>query len=122
MFSRNTPPSSPLGQIMEGAMPEPTGPQTIVDSRDAAEAAGLVYVSCDGPGLTRRRAGKGFSYRDADGRRVSDPSTLARIRTLAIPPAWTKVWICPDPDGHIQAVGQDERGRKQYRYHPRFRE
>ncbi len=73
------------------------------------------------PGLRRERAGKGFRYRDAAGRLVRDPETLARIRALAIPPAWAEVAICPDPKGHIQATGRDARGRKQYRYHPAFR-
>ena len=83
---------------------------------------GLIHVSDDAPGYTRRRAGKGFAYRDADGRRVRDKETLARIRSLAVPPAWTEVWICADPNGHLQATGRDARGRKQHRYHPRFRE
>ena len=73
------------------------------------------------PGLRRERAGKSFRYRDANGKFVRDPNTLARIRALAIPPAWTKVWICPDALGHLQATGHDARGRKQYRYHPAFR-
>lgn len=95
---------------------------SIVDPQDAAVSAGLVYVSDAEPGITRRRAGKGFSYRDPDGKPVRDEEVLARIRSLAIPPAYTDVWICADPDGHIQATGRDARGRKQYRYHPRFRE
>lgn len=95
---------------------------SIVDPRDAAEGAGLVYVSDAEPGITRRRAGKGFSYRGLDGRPVRDKETLTRIRSLAIPPAYADVWICPDPNGHVQATGRDARGRKQYRYHPRFRE
>jgi DNA topoisomerase-1 len=103
-------------------MSEQTEPQTIVDCRDAAESAGLQYASTDTPGISRRRAGKGFSYRDPQGARLTDIAALARIRSLAIPPAWSSVWICPDPDGHIQAVGFDEKGRKQYRYHPKFRE
>ena len=94
----------------------------IVDPQDAAISAGLVYVSDSEPGITRRRAGKGFSYRDPEGRAVKDRETLDRIRSLAIPPAYTDVWICADPNGHIQATGRDARGRKQYRYHPRFRE
>lgn len=73
------------------------------------------------PGLRRERAGESFRYRDASGRLVRDPKTLARIRALAIPPAWTNVWICPDCNGHLQATGRDARGRKQYRYHPVFR-
>jgi len=84
---------------------------------DSAAAAGLRYVSDALPGITRRRSGRGFSYRDADGRVVRDRETLARIRALAIPPARTDVWICPTPRGHIQATGRDARGRKQYRYH-----
>jgi DNA topoisomerase I len=93
-----------------------------VDSRDAAETAGLTYASTDAPGLTRRRAGKGFSFRSSLGAPITDKASLKRIRALAIPPAWTDVWICPDPRGHIQAVGVDEKGRKQYRYHTSFRE
>ena len=95
---------------------------SIVDPQDAAISAGLVYVRDSEPGITRRRAGKGFSYRDPDGKAVKDRETLDRIRSLAIPPAYTDVWICADPNGHIQATGRDARGRKQYRYHPRFRE
>jgi DNA topoisomerase-1 len=74
------------------------------------------------PGIRRRRAGKGFTYVNARGRRVTDPATLERIRKLAIPPAYRDVWICRDADGHVQATGIDARGRKQYRYHPRWRE
>jgi DNA topoisomerase IB len=75
---------------------------------------------CSGAGIQRRRRGRGFSYEDGDGDRVEDEETLARIRELAIPPAWERVWICPDPFGHIQATGFDEAGRKQYRYHERW--
>ena len=74
------------------------------------------------PGIARRRVGSGFRYHDADGAAVRDEATLKRIRALAIPPAWEKVWICPRDDGHLQATGRDARGRKQYRYHPRWRE
>ncbi len=87
-----------------------------------ARAAGLGYVLDTAAGLTRKRAGKSFTYVDARGRRVSDARTLERIRALAIPPAWTAVWICTHANGHIQATGRDARGRKQYRYHPRWRE
>lgn len=87
----------------------------------AAREAGLRYVSDTGPGIRRRRSGTGFSYRDADGRLLRDKTTLQRLRSLAIPPAWTEVWICPRADGHIQATGRDARGRKQYIYHPDFR-
>jgi DNA topoisomerase-1 len=97
-------------------------PETIVDCQDAAETAGLFYADTDAPGVVRRRAGKGFSYFGPNGRRVADPAILRRIRALAIPPAWTSVWICPHANGHIQAVGFDDKGRKQYLYHARFRE
>jgi DNA topoisomerase IB len=79
-------------------------------------------VDVDGPGISRRRAGRGFTYRHPNGHRVRDPEALARIKALAIPPAWEDVWICPDPDGHIQAIGVDAKGRRQYRYHPAWRE
>ena len=82
----------------------------------------LKKVDCSGPGIRRRRRGKGFEYLDDDGRRVSEPSVLDRIRELAIPPAWEDVWICPYPMGHIQATGTDTAGRKQYRYHDQWRE
>jgi DNA topoisomerase I len=95
---------------------------TIVDAPAAAEQAGLVYVSDEEPGIRRRRSGKGFSFRNPDGTAVKDKDTLARIKSLAIPPAYTDVWICADPKGHIQATGRDDRGRKQYRYHLRWRE
>jgi DNA topoisomerase-1 len=96
--------------------------QTIVDPKDAAESAGLRYVSDARSGIGRRKSGKGFSYNRADGSKLTEPDVLRRIKSLAIPPAWTDVWICPFADGHIQATGRDARGRKQYRYHPRFRE
>ena len=92
------------------------------DPRAAAAAAGLRYTSDAEPGIRRVRAGKGFSYRRPDGRTLRDRAALARIRSLVIPPAWRDVWISCDPDGHLQAVGRDARGRKQYRYHARFRE
>ena len=88
----------------------------------AAAAAGLHYALDDRPGVTRARAGKGFVYRDAQGRVLKDPRALGRIRALAIPPAWTSVWICPTATGHLQATGRDSKGRKQYRYHARWRE
>ncbi len=87
---------------------------------DPAEA-GLRYADDTRPGLTRRRAGRGFSYRRADGETVA-PDVRRRVEALAIPPAWTDVWICPDPRGHLQATGRDARGRKQYRYHDRWAE
>src|SRR5438045_3067097 len=79
-------------------------------------AGRLRRVDCSAPGLTRRRAGRGFTYLDAAGRRVNDVETLARIRDLAIPPAWREVWICSDPLGYLQATGIDAARRKQYRY------
>jgi DNA topoisomerase-1 len=93
-----------------------------LDPIEAACDAGLRYTSDDRPGLRRRRAGRGFRYLDTDGRTITSKAELRRIKTLAIPPAWTDVWISPDPRGHIQATGRDARRRKQYRYHERFRE
>ena len=95
--------------------------QAVVDPRDAAESAGLRYVSDDRPGIRRKKAGSSFSYTRADGSRLTERDALKRIKVLAIPPAWTDVWICPFV-GHIQATGRDAKGRKQYRYHARFRE
>ena len=91
------------------------------DAGQAAASAGLVYVTDAEPGFTRRRAGKSFAFYGLDGRRITDPGTVERIRKLAIPPAYREVWICPDPLGHLQATGRDAKGRKQYRYHPDFR-
>jgi DNA topoisomerase IB len=82
----------------------------------------LRRADCSQPGITRRRRGRGFEYADSAGRRVDDLTTLERIRALAIPPAWTDVWICADPNGHLQAVGTDAAGRRQYRYHDRWRQ
>jgi DNA topoisomerase-1 len=83
--------------------------------------ARLRRVDCGDSGFRRRRQGRGFAYLDADGERIDDPATVARIRALAIPPAWEDVWICPLPNGHIQATGVDAAGRKQYRYHDDWR-
>ena len=99
-----------------------TGLEAIVDPADAAEMAGLRYVSDARPGIRRRKSGKGFVYSRADGSKLTERNVLQRIKSLAIPPAWTNVWICPFADGHLQATGRDAKGRKQYRYHPRFRE
>jgi DNA topoisomerase I len=93
----------------------------MLDAAGSAVEAGLRYVSTGAPGIARRRAGRGFSYIGPDGKRLTDRSRLAWIRSLAIPPAWTDVWICPSQNGHLQATGRDARGRKQYRYHPRWR-
>ncbi|MEZ5817691.1 MAG: DNA topoisomerase IB [Hyphomicrobiaceae bacterium] len=108
---------------MAGSLPRaPQSVETVVDPKGAAEAAGLVYVSDETPGITRKRSGKGFRYETAQGQTLKDVANLKRIRSLAVPPAWTNVWICPRSNGHLQATGRDARGRKQYRYHPRFRE
>ena len=96
--------------------------ENIVDPQDAAESVGLNYVNDDDPGIGRKRSGRGWSYRTADGDLITDTAVRRRIDALAIPPAYTDVWICPDPDGHMQATGRDAKGRKQYRYHERFRE
>ena len=88
---------------------------------DTAALTGLRHSGDDQPGITRRRAGRGFSYRDPDGRTIRDPAELKRIRGIVIPPAWTDVWISPWPNGYLQATGRDARGRKQYRYHARYR-
>lgn len=87
-----------------------------------ARRAGLHYVDRTEPGITRRRAGKGFAYYDPAGERITDQSVIGRLKRLGIPPAYRDVWICTDPDGHLQAVGTDARGRLQYRYHPKWRE
>lgn len=88
----------------------------------AAKDAGLRYVSDANPGIVRKRRGQGFRYIAADGSPLRDDATLARIKSLAIPPAWTDVWICPSPKGHLQATGRDAKKRKQSRYHPRWRQ
>lgn len=88
----------------------------------AAKSAGLRYVTDAIPGLTRKRAGKGWSYLSPRGQRIADREEKQRLDSLAIPPAWTDVWICPDPRGHLQVTARDAKGRKQYRYHPKFRE
>jgi DNA topoisomerase I len=93
----------------------------LVQGELLAKSARLRYVSDRRPGITRERNGSGFVYRRADGTIIEDADELARIRALAVPPAWEKVWICPIHNGHIQAVGRDARNRKQYRYHPQWR-
>ncbi len=92
------------------------------DPHPADRVAGLSYSSDEQPGWTRRRRGRGFSYHDASGRLLRGERSLKRIRSLVIPPAWTEVWISPDAAGHLQATGRDERGRKQYLYHPLWSE
>lgn len=95
---------------------------TAPDPAESARAAGLRYTSDSRPGIRRTRRGRSFVFLDPEGRVVRSRSELARIRALVIPPAWTNVWICPDPRGHLQATGRDARGRKQYRYHSKWRE
>jgi DNA topoisomerase I len=96
--------------------------ELIRDPIESAQAAGLRYVSDTTPGIRRRRSGSGFSYVAPDGKVIRDAAEISRIRSLAIPPAYTDVWISPTANGHIQATGRDARGRKQYRYHPKWRE
>ena len=92
------------------------------EHRDAAREAGLVYVTDGRPGISRRRAGKGWSFTDAKGQRIQGAKERKRILSLAIPPAWTDVWVCPNPRGHIPVTARDAKGRKQYRYHAMYRE
>src|ERR1700736_122861 len=94
----------------------------VTDPAQAAADAGLRYVSDDQPGYRRKRDGDDFDYFDMEGKSIRDEQRLLRIKRLAIPPAWTDVWICPSASGHIQATGRDARRRKQYRYHERWRE
>ncbi len=105
----------PLVRKRRKPVPLPADPQ------ESARIAGLRYVLAEGPGIARKRAGKGFYYLAPDGKAIRDPEELTRIRSLVIPPAWSNVWICPLKHGHLQAVGRDARGRKQYRYHPAYR-
>ena len=99
-------------------MGQPASPEYV----SSAEAAGLRYVTDATPGIRRKRHGRGFSYVDPEGKVITARAVLRRFKSLVIPPAWTDVWICPDPDGHLQVTARDGRGRKQYRYHPGFRE
>ena len=99
----------------------PSDRRRTLSAVESARLAGLRYVNEQTPGIRRLRAGRGVTFVDAGGRRVRDAETLRRIRALVIPPAWTDVWICPVPNGHLQAVGRDGRRRKQYRYHARWR-
>jgi DNA topoisomerase I len=105
----------------EAARPADLPTNVPVDPVESAQAAGLRYVADTQPGIRRQRVGRHFRYVGPDGQTVRDPDTLRRIKSLAIPPAWTDVWICPRPNGHVQATGRDAKGRKQYRYHPRWR-
>ena len=96
--------------------------ENVVDPKDAAESVGLRYVTDDKPGITREKDGDAFIYKGRDGKPITDEKVLDRIRKLAVPPAYTDIWICPRANGHIQATGRDVKGRKQYRYHAKFRE
>ncbi len=102
--------------------PQTTATATLDAAIESAGDAGLRYMRDDKAGIRRARAGNRFKYFLSDGKTVRDEATMERIRALVIPPAWEHVWICPLPNGHLQATGRDARGRKQYRYHPRFRE
>ncbi len=103
---------------MQLAIQERVKLDIVTDPVKSAKLAGLRYVCDDTPGIERKQTGKGFSYIGVDGKPIRDPEELNRFKALVIPPAWTKVWICPLPNGHLQATGRDEKGRKQYRYHP----
>jgi DNA topoisomerase-1 len=106
---------------MKNEHPSAVAPVPNSEPAAAARSAGLRYVTDHMRGIARKASGDGFRYVDADGNAVDDPDTLARIKSLVIPPAWTDVWICPLANGHLQATGRDARKRKQYRYHPRWR-
>jgi len=108
--------------LVEQVAQAPAATEELLDPVASAEAVGLRYVTDRLPGIRRIKKGKGFSYVGPDGDTVTDDKTLSRIKALAIPPAWTEVWICPQANGHIQATGRDARGRKQYRYHAKWRE
>jgi DNA topoisomerase-1 len=95
---------------------------TVSETREIAEEAGLIYVSDEEPGIRRKAEGGEFAYFNSKGQPIRNEDTLRRVRSLAVPPAYTDVWICPKANGHIQATGRDARGRKQYRYHPRWNE
>jgi len=108
---------------VNGSVREPfKGVSAVMTVSEAAQGAGLAYTSDAEPGIRRERKGRGFLYFDAEGGKIRDPASLDRIRSLVIPPAWKDVWICTRPRGHLQATGRDERGRKQFLYHPRWRE
>lgn len=126
-MSRSMSTSKAMPRPVSNPVPTPvpsggTQPDLGHDPRLAARAARLHYVHDRRPGIRREKEGDGWAFFKPDGSRVVDEDEVARIRKLAIPPAYTDVWICPDPKGHLQAVGRDARGRKQYRYHPRWRE
>src|SRR3954470_8832254 len=99
-----------------------TNSELIADPVESSKQAGLRYVTDAKPGITRKRRGKSFRYFHPDGTQVKDPPVRAGVKSLALPPAWTDVWICTNANGHLQATGRDARMRKQSRYHPRWRE
>jgi DNA topoisomerase I len=107
---------------MDATHPGRRHQRRLTEHRQSAATAGLRYVSDGARGISRRRVGSGWAYYAPDGVRITDAAVRRRLNALAIPPAWTEVWICPDPDGHVQATARDARGRKQYRYHPSYRE
>src|SRR5437016_161785 len=98
------------------------GAAQVAEAVESAKAGGLRYVTDESAGFSRRCGGKTFRYFDSRGKELRNSGHLSRIKSLAIPPAWTDVWICPVTNGHLQATGRDARGRKQHRYHPRWRE
>lgn len=110
-----------MAQTVSGSK-QPAAVEDAADTLSAAREAGLRYVTDSLPGIRRKRTGKDFRYTSPDGKPVIEPATLQRIATLAVPPAWTDVWICASPRGHLQATGRDAKGRKVYRYHHRWRE
>jgi DNA topoisomerase-1 len=117
-MARSSSTAAALAQLLPAVEVEP---DARLDPARSARQAGLVYVDDSTPGIRRKRRGRGVMYVEPSGRTVRDRATLERIRTLAIPPAWTDVWICADPDGHVQATGRDAKLRKQHRYHVEFR-
>src|SRR4051812_28810957 len=104
------------------ALSPDAGPIVQLDPQISAKLAKLRYVTDEKPGIRRVRRGRGYSYQLPDGTALKDERELSRIQSLTIPPAWADVWICPFANGHIQATGRDQKGRKQYRYHPRWHE
>jgi DNA topoisomerase I len=110
-----------VSQLLHAVVGEDASTDELLDPEASAEAAGLRYVTDEKPGISRKKAGKHFVYVKPDGSKITDERTLARIKSLAIPPAYTDVWISTDPRGHLQATGRDAKGRKQYRYHPKWR-
>ncbi len=115
---RRRAPTEPAVEADAGTQGTATLNEAAAEGREAAEAAGLTYVSDDRAGITRQKSGKGWRFIDPSGRTITDKAVRERIAKLGVPPAYTDVWICPKANGHIQATGRDAKGRKQYRYHP----